>query len=90
MPCTRNSRDWVPGGRIPARLYNTNYIDGTFTKTESVKSWRQIGLTFKAAHIEAAIDDKNVAEVDDRTHRAGLTGIGSRWNLAEFNDFAVR
>lgn len=32
MPMTR---DWSSGGRILAQLYNTNYIEGRFTKTET-------------------------------------------------------
>jgi len=30
-----NTRDWTTGGRGLAQLYNTNYIEGKFTKTET-------------------------------------------------------
>jgi Glycosyl hydrolase family 59 len=30
-----NTRDWATGGRVLAQLYNTNYIEGKFTKTET-------------------------------------------------------
>jgi len=30
-----NTRDWPTGGRVLAQLYNTNYIEGKFTKTET-------------------------------------------------------
>jgi len=30
-----NTRDWATGGRVLAELYNTNYIEGKFTKTET-------------------------------------------------------
>lgn len=30
-----NTRDWASGGRVLAELYNTNYIEGKFTKTET-------------------------------------------------------
>ena len=30
-----NTRDWASGGRMLAELYNTNYIEGSFTKTET-------------------------------------------------------
>jgi len=55
----------------------------------AVKTWHQLKLSFKAAHLEAFIDGKNIANVDDRTHHTGKAGIGSGWNLAEFDNFAV-
>jgi hypothetical protein len=30
-----NTRDWAAGGRVLAQIYNTNYIEGRFTKTET-------------------------------------------------------
>jgi len=30
-----DTRDWATGGRVLAQLYNTNYIEGRFTKTET-------------------------------------------------------
>jgi len=30
-----NTRDWATGGRVLAQIYNTNYIEGRFTKTET-------------------------------------------------------
>jgi hypothetical protein len=54
-----------------------------------VRSWHQLKLSFQAAHVEVSIDGKNVARVDDADHRSGKAGIGSGWNLAEFDNFAV-
>ena len=56
----------------------------------SAKSWHSLGLSFKGSHIEALIDGKAVAQVEDGTQHRGMAGIGSGWNQAEFDNFAVR
>ncbi|MBZ5561017.1 MAG: galactosylceramidase [Acidobacteriia bacterium] len=56
----------------------------------SLKSWHQLRLSFNGPHIEAFVDGKSVAKVDDSTHRSGMAGIGAGWNLAEFDNLAVR
>ncbi len=56
----------------------------------SLKSWHQLRLSFNGSHIEAFVDGKSVAKVDDSTHRSGMAGIGSGWNLAEFDNFTIR
>ncbi len=55
-----------------------------------LKNWHQLKLSFKGAHIEAFIDGKKLASLEDSTHLKGMTGIGSGWNLAEFDNFSVR
>jgi hypothetical protein len=55
----------------------------------AVERWHHLELTFKGAEISAAIDGKSVARITDSTHAHGMAGIGSGWNRASFDNFAV-
>lgn len=52
--------------------------------------WHHLELSFKGADIKASIDGTAVAHVVDKTHTHGMVGIGSNWNRAQFDNFAVR
>lgn len=53
-------------------------------------AWQRLELRFKGDQIQALIGSKQVASVTDATHKSGMVGIGSGWNKAEFDNFAVR
>jgi hypothetical protein len=39
-----NTRDWTTGGRVLAQIYNTNYIEGRPTKTETWSPFTSYGI----------------------------------------------
>ncbi|HEV2418456.1 MAG TPA: family 16 glycoside hydrolase [Terriglobia bacterium] len=55
-----------------------------------IKTWRRLELRFKGDQIVAMIGGKQVASVADETHKSGMAAIGSGWNKAEFDNFAVK
>jgi hypothetical protein len=56
----------------------------------SVRTWHRLALAFKGAAIEVSIDGTSVASVTDETHRRDMAGIGTGWNLAQFDNFAIK
>ncbi|MDE3178891.1 MAG: galactosylceramidase [Acidobacteriota bacterium] len=56
----------------------------------SLNTWRHLALKFNGSNIRAMIDGAQVANVQDTTHKSGMAAIGSGWNKAEFDNFAVR
>ena len=56
----------------------------------SLKTWHRLALAFRGSTIEASIDGARVASLSDETHKKGMAGIGTGWNLAQFADFAVK
>ncbi len=56
----------------------------------SLKTWHRLALAFRGSTIEASIDGGRVASLTDETHKKGMAGIGTGWNLAQFADFAVK
>ncbi|MGH9448225.1 MAG: galactosylceramidase, partial [Terriglobia bacterium] len=55
-----------------------------------LSAWHHLALQFRGSAIRATIDRSQVANVTDATHKKGMVGIGSGWNRAEFDNFAVR
>lgn len=53
-------------------------------------TWHRVALEFKGSNIRAMIDASQVASVTNTTHSRGMVGLGSGWNKAEFDNFAVR
>lgn len=51
--------------------------------------WHSLHLRFHGSEIEALIDGKAVAKVSDTAHQAGMAGVGSGWNSAQFDDVDV-
>jgi O-glycosyl hydrolase len=52
--------------------------------------WHHLELSFQGSGITASIDGVAVARVTDSDHDHGMAGIGTGWNKAEFDNFAVR
>ncbi len=55
-----------------------------------LKTWHHLALTFKGTSIRATVDGAPVANVKDGTHSKGMAGIGTGWNTAQFDNFALR
>jgi hypothetical protein len=53
-------------------------------------AWHRLKLRFAGPEIQAMIDGARVANLKDESHTHGMVGIGSGWNKAEFDNFAVR
>ena len=58
--------------------------------TSQPKSWHYLALAFKGSSIQVTIDGVPVANVTDTSHTKGMAGIGTAWNTAQFNNFAVK
>jgi hypothetical protein len=56
----------------------------------ALKTWHHLTLAFKGTAIQASIDGTLVASVTDETHKKGMAGIGTGWNRAQFDNFAVK
>ncbi len=54
------------------------------------QQWRAMKLRFEGEQITALIDDKQLAQLSDKTHPKGRVGLGSGWNYARFDNFSVR
>jgi Glycosyl hydrolase family 59/Domain of Unknown Function (DUF1080) len=55
----------------------------------SASQWHRMELTFRDSTIQAAIDGKTVAELQDKTHGHGMIGIGSGWEHTAFDNLAI-
>ena len=55
----------------------------------SAGTWHKLALEFKGSNITAMIDGVRVAEVVSAEYAHGLAGVGSDWNIAEFDNFAL-
>jgi hypothetical protein len=53
-------------------------------------AWHTLRLIFKGSTIRAVIDGLTVGNVTDRSHKAGMVGIGSGWNNVQFDNFAIQ
>ncbi|MGO8736201.1 MAG: galactosylceramidase [Terriglobia bacterium] len=56
----------------------------------SLKTWHHLALAFRGSAIQASIDGASVASVTDETHKKGMAGIGTGWNQAQFDNFAIK
>lgn len=68
-----------------------------FTNTLAVGSvafasgrWHNLKLRFVGTSITVVIDGQDIKTISDSTYRVGMTGVGSGWNTALFDNFAVR
>jgi hypothetical protein len=52
--------------------------------------WHKLALKFAGPVIVADIDDVRVKVLEGATFGAGMAGVGSGWNCARFDNFAVR
>jgi galactosylceramidase len=52
--------------------------------------WHTLRLQFAGNKIAALIDGAEVQTIQDTAYRSGMTGLGTGWNTAEFDNFSVR
>lgn len=52
--------------------------------------WHTMVLAFQGNRISASLDGKSLASVTDSTHTHGMIGVGTGWNLAQFNHLSVQ
>ena len=59
--------------------------------SEQVKAseWHHLELLFHAKRIEARLDGKTLATVEDSTHAKGMFALGSAWDHVQFDDLSV-
>ena len=56
----------------------------------SANNWHNLKLKFKGSNITAFVDQKQVTTVDDKRSSAGLVGLGTGWNFAQFCNLTIR
>ena len=54
------------------------------------KTWHHLALAFKGTSIQVSIDGASVGNVTDSIHSKGMAGIGTGWNTAQFDNFAIK
>jgi hypothetical protein len=57
---------------------------------KSAAGWHSLRLAFHETKITAAVDDRQLAEVQDQTHTAGMVALGTDWGTAQFDNVSVR
>jgi O-glycosyl hydrolase len=55
-----------------------------------LNTWHHLAMAFKGTTIGVSIDGASVANVTDSSHRQGMAGIGTGWNTAQFDNFAIK
>jgi hypothetical protein len=67
----------------------TTLADGTVSF--DARRWHKLALTFSGTRITAAIDGVEVRTIEDHTFfEGGMAGLGSGWNITEFDNFSLR
>ena len=91
-----------PGGYILSLHYDGTWalLSSEFTQPTTklasgkiptaVGSWHHLALAFRGTSIRATIDGTAVANVTDSRHKQGMAGVGTGWNAAQFDNFAVK
>jgi galactosylceramidase len=52
--------------------------------------WHNMAMRFAGSKITLAVDGTEVTTGEDNTFAAGMAGLGTGWNCARFDNFAVR
>ncbi len=52
--------------------------------------WHRMSLRFAGSKIHVEVDQAKVVDLEDATYRGGVAGLGTGWNNARFDNFAVR
>jgi O-glycosyl hydrolase len=55
-----------------------------------LNTWHHLAMAFKGTAIRVSIDGASVANVTDTSHQHGMAGIGTGWNTAQFDNFAIK
>ncbi len=82
----------APGGAW--QLLSTQFKKPTATLASGTvslvtKQWHHLALRFHGTQIEAELDGKPLASVQDATHTHGMFALGSEWNLVQFDNLRV-
>ena len=51
--------------------------------------WHRLELRFRATQIEAMLDGKKLAAVNDSTHTHGMIALGTEWDHVQFDNLSV-
>jgi hypothetical protein len=77
------------GGDWALKAFTSTLAEGTVAF--DARRWHKLALTFSGSRITAGIDGVVVKTIEDRTFfEGGMAGLGSGWNIAEFDNFSVR
>ena len=77
------------GGRWELKAFTSTLAEETVAF--GACRWHKLTLTFSGTRITAGIDGAEVKTIEDRTFfEGGMAGLGSGWNIAEFDNFSVR
>jgi hypothetical protein len=55
-----------------------------------LNTWHRLALAFKGTSIQASVDGALVANVTDTSHKEGMAGVGTGWNMAQFDNFEIK
>jgi hypothetical protein len=55
----------------------------------NAEKWHRMEMSFSGDSIRVRLDGAELAEVRDTTFRAGMAGLGTGWNVADFDNFVV-
>ena len=94
-PIPNDNRDDPPGytlrvqdsGAWVLKSFKTVIAQGT--APFSANQWHTLGLTFRGPVVTGIVDGKTVCTVSDTAYSAGLVGLGSGWNFAQFSDLKI-
>ena len=75
-------------GRWELKAYTKTLAAGTVSF--AADRWHTFALKFVGQKIAASIDGVEVKVIEDATFSRGMAGVGSGWNHALFDNFAVR
>jgi hypothetical protein len=56
----------------------------------SIGTWHHFGVSFRQTKITAVLDGHELTTVQNGDHRAGMFGVGTGWNRAQFDELAVK
>lgn len=58
-------------------------------RTFDAERWHHFRLSFTGQRITAAMDSKQLADVENNDHSAGMFAVGTGWNRVQFDNLAV-
>jgi hypothetical protein len=59
------------------------------TRARVSTGWHHLRLVFQGQKITAVLDGQTLASVQNADHKAGMFGIGTGWNRAQFDNLSV-
>jgi len=75
-------------GRWELMAFTNQLASGTVSF--AADRWHRLSLRFSGSHISACVDGTDLFNIEDATYRGGMAGLGTGWNNAMFDNFAVR